>query len=139
MDRAGVFRFLDSCGLGVVSTLAADGAPQSALVGMAVTPELEIIFDTVERSRKFGNLMRDPRASLVAGWQGETTVQLEGMARQISSTELGRYHEVYFKKFPDGPVRLKWEGIAYFVIAPRWIRDSDYGQSPPEIVELTLP
>ena len=136
MDRPGVFRFLDSCTLGVVSTLAADGAPQSALVGIAVTPELEIVFDTVEKSRKFGNLMRDARASLVAGWQGEVTVQLEGTARRISSTELGPYHETYFRKFPDGPARLKWEGIAYFVIAPRWLRYSDYNQSPAEISEF---
>jgi len=136
LDRAGILRFLDSCGLGVVSTLAADGAPQSALVGIAVTPELEIIFDTVERSPKFGNLMRDGRASLVAGWQGEVTVQLEGTARRISSTKLGPYHEVYFKKFPDGPARLKWEGITYFVIVPRWIRYSDYNQSPAEVVEF---
>ena len=138
MDRAGVLRFLDSCSLGVVSTLAADGAPQSALVGMAVTPELEIVFDTVEKSRKFANLMRDARVSLVVGWQGETTVQLEGTAQRISSTDLGPYHEVYFRKFPDGPARLKWEGIAYVVIRPRWIRYSDYGQSPPEIVEFKL-
>jgi len=136
VDRGGVFRFLDTCSLGVVSTLGADGAPQSALVGIAVTPGLEIIFDTVEKSRKFGNLMRDPRASLVAGWQSETTVQLEGVARRISSTELGPYHEVYFRKFPDGPARLKWVGIAYFVIAPRWARYSDYNQSLAEIAEF---
>ncbi|HSC44853.1 MAG TPA: pyridoxamine 5'-phosphate oxidase family protein [Candidatus Acidoferrum sp.] len=136
MDRGGVFRFLDSCSLGVVSTLGLGGAPQAALVGIAVTQELEIIFDTVEKSRKFANLVRDPRVALVAGWQGEITVQLEGVSRRISSTELGPYHEVYFKKFPDGPARLQWEGIAYFVIAPRWIRYSDYDQSPPEIVEF---
>ena len=136
MDRAGVFQFLDTCTLGVVSTLAADGAPQSALVGIAVTPELEIIFDTVEKSRKFANLMRDPRASLVAGWQGEVTVQLEGTARRISSTELGPYHAAYFKKFADGPSRLKWAGIAYFVITPHWVRYSDYNQSPPELVDF---
>jgi hypothetical protein len=29
--------------------------PQSALVGIAITPELEIIFDLVEKSRKFAN------------------------------------------------------------------------------------
>ena len=139
MDRTGVYRFMDSCSLGVVSTLGADGAPQSALVGIAVTPELEVVFDTVEKSRKFANLMRDARISLVAGWQGEVTMQLEGVARRISSTELGPYHEVYFRKFVDGPGRLQWEGIAYFVIAPRWVRYSDYNQSPPEIMEIRIP
>jgi pyridoxamine 5'-phosphate oxidase-like protein len=138
VDSARVFRFLDACSLGVVSTLGPAGEPQSALVGIAVTPQLEIIFDTVEKSRKFGNLMRDGRAALVAGWQGEITVQLEGTTRRISSTELGPYHETYFRKFSDGPARLKWEGIAYFVITPRWLRYSNYNQSPPEIVEFNL-
>ncbi len=40
------------------------GAPQSALVGIAITPELEIIFDLVEKSRKFANIARDPRVAL---------------------------------------------------------------------------
>ena len=70
----GIAQFLDSCNLGVLSTIA--GAPESALAGIAVTMELEVAFDTVERSRKFANLMRDPRVSLAAGWRCEVTVQL---------------------------------------------------------------
>lgn len=137
LDRLALFQFLDTCSLAVVSTLGPNGAPQSALVGVAVTPDLEMVFDTVAKSRKFANLRRDSRVSLVAGWQGEITVQYEGTARQISSSELGPYHQVYFRKFPDGPARLKWEGIAYFVLTPRWIRYNDYNQSPPKIVEFT--
>ena len=91
----------------MVSALGPDGAPQSALVGIAATPELEIVFDTVEKSRKFGNLAPDPRVAFAIGWQGEITVQYEGVARQISSTELGAYHDTYFLKFTDGPARLK--------------------------------
>jgi len=70
MDKQLLFEFLDGCGLGVVSTLGADGAPQAALVGIAVTPELEIVFDTVEKSRKFANIARDPRVAFAIGWQG---------------------------------------------------------------------
>ena len=136
MNKQLLFEFLDGCGLGVVSTLGPDGAPQSALVGIAVTPELEIVFDTVGKSRKFANIARDPRVAFAIGWQGEITVQYEGVARQISSTELGTYHEIYFRRFTDGPSRLKWEGITYYVVAPKWIRYSDYNQSAPEIVEL---
>ena len=138
MDKQRLFQFLDSCGLGVLSSLGSDGAPQSALVGIAVTQELEIVFDTVAKSRKFANIARDPRVAFVAGWQGEVTVQYEGIARLISSMELGPYHEIYFRKFPDGPARLKWEGITYYVVTPKWIRYSDYNQSPPEIVEFSF-
>jgi len=136
MDRAGIYEFLDTSSLGVLSTIGPDGAPQSALVGVAVTPDLEIVFDTVAKSRKFANLSRDPRASFVIGWQGEITVQYQGAARRISSTELGPYHECYYRKFPDGPARLRWEGITYYVMSPRWIRYSDYNQTPPEITEF---
>jgi uncharacterized protein YhbP (UPF0306 family) len=136
MDKQELFKFLDTCGLGVLSSLGPMGAPQSALVGIAITPELEIIFDTMEKSRKFRNIARDPRVAFVIGWQGEVTVQYEGVARRISATELGPYHETYFRKFPDGPTRLKWEGITYYVVRPNWIRYSDYNQSPSEIVEF---
>lgn len=100
--------------------------------------ELEVAFDTVERSRKFANLMRDPRVSLAAGWRGEVTVQLVRQSAAHSSTELGPYREIYFRKFPDGPARLKREGKSYFVITPRSIRYSDFKQSPPEIVEFSF-
>ncbi|SRR6266404_1657895 len=136
MDKQLLFQFLSGCSLGVLSSLGPNGAPQSALVGIAVTPELELVFDTVEKSRKFGNIGRDPRVAFVIGWQGEITVQYEGAARQISSTELGPYHQIYFRKFTDGPSRLKWEGITYYVVTPKWIRYSDYNQTPAEIIEF---
>jgi hypothetical protein len=45
------------------------GTLQWALVGIAITPELEIIFDLVEKSRKFANIARDPRVAFLLGWQ----------------------------------------------------------------------
>jgi len=44
-------------------------APQSALAGIAITPELEIIFDLVEKSRKFANIARDPPVAFLMAWQ----------------------------------------------------------------------
>jgi len=83
-------------------------------------------------------LAGDARAALLIGWEGETTVQFEGVARQISSTELGNYHDNYFRAFPDGAARLKWKGITYYVVSPKWIRYSDFHQSPPEIEEFVF-
>ena len=62
--------FIASCDFAVVSYLSPEGAPQSAVVGIAVTPELEIIFDTVASSRKYRNLKARPRCSIVM-WTGE--------------------------------------------------------------------
>jgi pyridoxine/pyridoxamine 5'-phosphate oxidase len=122
--------------LGVVSSIGPDGTPQSALVGIATTPDIEIILDTGKSSRKYGNLVARPRCSLVVGWTGEQTVQLEGMAEELEGAELDRLRPAYFAAWPDGPARLSWPGITYFVIRPRWIRYSDFAQTPPLIVEL---
>lgn len=49
--------------LAVLSTVTDSGQPQAALMGMAVTPPLEIIFDTVKSSRKYPNLKKNPRVA----------------------------------------------------------------------------
>jgi PPOX class probable F420-dependent enzyme len=73
-----VVAFLREQRYGVVSSIADDGSPQSAVVGIGVGDDCEIVFDTLGTSRKAQNLRRDPRASLVV-WAGERTVQLEGV------------------------------------------------------------
>ena len=123
---------------GVVSSLSSQGSPQSALVGIAVTPELEIVFDTVKSSRKYPNLIQRPSCSVVVGWNGEQTAQMDGTAFEPKDLELRRYQDVYFATWPDGPERLSWPGIAYFVVRPKWIRYSDYDQTPPQIEEITF-
>jgi hypothetical protein len=142
MTKAGLFTFMAGHKLGVLGTISPEGAPQSALVGIAVTRELEIIFDTVASSRKYANLLANPAASFVIGLgdrsTGEVTVQFEGQAFQPTGAELARYQQVYFAAWPDGPDRLSWPGIAYFVVRPKWIRYSDFDQRPPLIEELSF-
>src|SRR5262249_12351149 len=72
MNRAELLGFLRRYKLCVQSSVGADGAPQCAVVGYAVTDELEIVFDTVGTTRKMRNLRRDPRIALVVGWDEET-------------------------------------------------------------------
>ncbi len=136
MERGTIYEFMKQRRLGVVSSISADGEPQSALVGIAVTPQLEIVFDTVKTSRKYRNLVANAACSFVIGWDGEETVQLEGKASQPAGAELERYQAIYFSVWPDGPARLSWPGIAYFVVTPTWIRYSDYERDPAVIEEL---
>lgn len=138
MTSADLFTFIARQKLGVLGTISPDGAPQSALVGIAVTKELEIIFDTLDSSRKYRNLMANPAASFAIGWEGEVTLQYEGAAIVPASDELRRYKQVYFAAWPDCRSHEDWAGIAYFVIRPRWIRYSDYDQRPPLIEEFLL-
>lgn len=136
MTHADLYHFLSRCKLGVLSTITDSHLPQSALVGIAVTPDLEVIFDTVKSSRKYPNLARQPACSFVMGWMGEQTVQYEGEAEALRGPELKRCQDVYFKAWPDGPERLTWPGIVYFVVRPRWIRYSDFDQNPPFMHEF---
>lgn len=139
MNIADIYEFIAKQKLGVVGSIGADGSPQSALVGIAVSSELEIIFDTVKSSRKFQNLIVNPRCSFVVGWAGETTVQYEGHARLPEGRELARYQQIYFTAWPDGPSRLTWPGITHFVMRPTWLRYSDFDKNPPLIQEFTFP
>lgn len=133
MAKDRILGFMSEQKLGVLSSVSPEGASQCALVGIAVTPEFEIIFDTVNSSRKFRNLVANPRCSFVVGWAGEVTVQFEGEAHQPAGESLVHYQQIYFTRWPDGPSRLNWPGITYFVVRPKWIRYSDFDQSPPLI------
>jgi hypothetical protein len=137
MTEFDVYAFIAKYKLGVLGTIGLDGKPQS---GIATTPQLEVIFDTVKSSRKYPNLIARPACSFViGGWDtAEQTVQYEGEAAELKPPELERYQETYFKVWADGPTRITWPGIVYFVVRPRWIRYSDFDQSPPLVSEFTF-
>jgi pyridoxine/pyridoxamine 5'-phosphate oxidase len=122
--------------LGVLGTVW-EGTPQSALVGIAVTPKLEVIFDTVSSSRKFRNLISNASCSFVIGWSGEQTVQYEGKAEQLLTPQLEKYCEIYFQVWPECRAHLAWAGITYFLVRPTWIRYSDFDQKPALINEFS--
>lgn len=139
MTRPDLIRFLQRQRLAVVSSLAPDGAPQSAVVGIATSDGGEIVFDTLGTTRKARNLRRDPRASL-AVWEGERTLQVEGLCDEPAGPERDRLREVYFAGYPDGRDRLAWPHLTHFRLRPLWARYSDFTVSPePLIVELDFP
>jgi hypothetical protein len=139
VNVADLYSFMTRFRYGVVSSATVDGSPQSALVGIAVTPQLEIVFDTLNTSRKYRNLVARPSCSFVVGWSGEQTVQFDGVASLPVDEELRRYQEVYFGVWLDGPARMTWPGIAYFVVRPKWIRYSDFDQNPPLVEAMRTP
>lgn len=130
--------FLRRHKLAVVATVSSQNAPQAAVVGVAITDELELIFDTTQSTRKAVNLRRDGRVAAVIGWDEEQTVQLEGVADEPVGAELDALQRRYFEAHPDGRERLASPGITYFRVRPRWIRYSDFRGPAPAIEELDL-
>jgi general stress protein 26 len=136
MDRAELLAFLRSHRLGVLATVSPAGEPECAVVGIAVTDDLEIVFDTLGNTRKVANLRKSPKIAFVIGWDEEITVQYEGVADEPQEAELERLREVYFIVYPDGRERQKWPGITYFRVRPTWARYSDFN-APGRIIEFT--
>jgi PPOX class probable F420-dependent enzyme len=118
--------FVRQRGLAVIATRGQDGAPQAALVGVAATDQAEIVFDTTRSSRKFRNIVADPRVALVVGLDDEVTVQVAGVADLPLGEELRRCADAYFAQYPDGRERAKDPDIVHFRVRLTWLRYSDY-------------
>ncbi len=126
-DKKKLLTFIRAHGLGVVSTVSAAGAPESALVNIAVTDDLELVFYALQTTRKCANLRRDPRIAAVIGWDDETSLQYEGIADEPRDEELERIKWVYRDARPDAGVQMVWPGLTYFRVRPKWCRFSYYG------------
>ena len=140
ITTADVLAFLRKHRLAVQASRSPGESVQAALVGIAVTDSLEIVFDTLTSTRKTQNLRRSPHIALViGGWsdRDERTVQYEGIADEPTGVELDRVKSAYFATWPDGPSRANWPGLTYIRVRPTWIRYSDFGQDPPLIVEFS--
>jgi general stress protein 26 len=142
ISTVAVLAFLRSHHHAVLASVAAQGEPQSALVEVALTDRLEIVFDTLNDTRKYANILADPRTSLViGGWTegDERTVQYQGIADIPEGEELQRLQSVYFDVFPESRARLEWPNIVYVRLRPTWIRYCDYNSQPPLIEEIDFP
>ena len=139
MTRAELLRALRAERHAIVASVSADGGPQAAVVGVVVSDELEIFFDTLDVTHKAVNLRARPRAAVVIGSVAagaQVTVQIEGVADEPRGADLERLKALYFERFMDGPARQAWRGIIYVRLRLTWVRFSDYGANPPRIVEL---
>ena len=123
----------------VQTSVSSSGSPQAAVVGIAVTDDLCLIFDTLDTTRKARNLRKNQAIAFVTGGLAEgeeCTIQYEGLADEPEGDELRLLKRIYFDKFPDGPERERWPGILYMRVRPAWIRYSNFSNTPLEIVEF---
>jgi pyridoxine/pyridoxamine 5'-phosphate oxidase len=126
VNRAELIAFLRRHRYAVQASTTAEAGPQAAVIGIAVSEALEIVFDTLSTSRKAQNLRKNSRIALVVGWDEEQTVQLEGTADEPTGDELLRLKRAYFDAFPDGPEREQWPDITYVRVRVTWARYSDF-------------
>jgi len=106
-----VQELLNSQRLAVLATLMSDqlGRPYSNLIAFATTDDLkEILFATTRATRKFSNLIEDPRVSLLIDNRsnqetdfGEASaVTVLGTAGEVLGSERKSYLQLFLKKHP---------------------------------------
>jgi len=139
MTREQLLTFMRSEKYAVQTSVSGDRIPQAAVVGIAVSETFEIVFDTLDSSRKARNLRANPAVAFVIGGTrdgDERTVQCEGTADEPTGAELERLQAIYFARFPEGRDRQSWPGLIYVRVKPTWIRYSDFNAQPPRIIEF---
>jgi hypothetical protein len=138
MTRHDLLDFMRSERFVVQASVSTTHAAQAAVVGIAVSDEFEIVFDTLTDSRKATNLRVNPSVAFVIGGRDgeERTVQYEGVADMPTGDELLRVRDIYFGVFPDGRERLTWPGLIHVRVKPTWIRYSSYNAQPPLVLEF---
>jgi hypothetical protein len=128
LTRKEAVDFLSGASLAAISTVSKDGSPEAAVINIAVNQDLELIFETIQTTRKCVNLRRDPRVAIVA-WRGDETLQYEGIADEPDRADLSPLLEIYFAAQPAALGHTAWPGLTYFRVRPRWLRLSRYGRS----------
>lgn len=118
IEKKVLFEFIRTRGSGVVSTTSASGAPEAALVNIAVTENLELIFYALQTTRKCINLRRDPRIAVVVGRDDENTLQYEGGVDEPRDEELTRLKKTYRASRPNVEFQMEWPGLTYFRVRP---------------------
>jgi hypothetical protein len=139
MTPQALLGFLRAHRLAVQASVSPTEGPQAAVVGFGISDQFEIVFDTLDSSRKAQNLRQNPKIALVIGGVvagEERTAQYEGIADEPTGHELEQLRQVYYTAYPDGPSRLSWPGLIYVRVRPTWVRYSDYTTEPPLIVEF---
>lgn len=127
MTKKELIAYISARDFAVIATRGED-FPESACIQFG-NDGLTLIFDTNKNSRKFQNIQKSPKVSLVIGWEQERTVQYEGIATRLSGEELFRLKKVYFAK---SAYAQQWENeeTVYFKVEPVWIRFSDLNKTP---------
>lgn len=126
MTKQFLYDFISRSKYAVLATVNEDNEPEAATVGIAANEDLYIIFDTLDTSRKFRNLLSNPKTALVITI-GEETIQYEGQALlHMPAGDTDAMLGIYLAAFPDGRKRQSDPSTVYFTVKPEWIRFSSF-------------
>jgi hypothetical protein len=135
--RQRLLAFLGRHDLAALATVAADRAvPACAIVEIAVTDGLEIVFGTPDTTRKYRNLQANPHVALMIGWNSATgSMQYEGMAEEIAAGRLDAWLPRLGGSDADRVRFATPPGQRFFVVRPTWIRFFDVDRTDEVVID----
>lgn len=135
--RSRIAAFLATRLHGVISTVHADGSVESALVAISNAPDdVSITFATLDSTRKFSNIVRDPRVAFVVTDDESIEVQFEGRARVTEGHEREQCKNMHVTKNPRAAKHANVPGQQFISVEPTWIRYTDRTNDPHVSEEL---
>ncbi len=139
-DTERILAFIKEQRLAVISTVDTErGKPEAACIAFAEKDNLDLIFGTLNTSRKYKNLESNQNVSFVIGWSDEFgTVQYEGVATELSGEEASVHGKIMADKNENARAFLTKENQRYFLVRPTWIRFVDKSQKPEEKLEMSF-
>ena len=136
-EKQTILNFIKNKKLTVISTINKNNKPESSVVAFSETNNLEIIFGTLNITRKYANLQNNKSVSLVIGWDEENiTVQYEGYAIEAKHEEHDICRDIHLKKNPSSKKYAYDDKQRYFKITPKWVRYSNLSKG--DIFEIKI-
>ena len=120
----------------ILSTASAAGKPESAVLAYVVKDDLTLILNTEGNTRKVSHILSNPQVSIIVGSQmNSPSLQIDGTAKILDNQESAAAQDFTISVHPEAKNYLSDTG-KFIAITPSWIRWSNFGVDPAEIVEF---
>lgn len=135
--KAELGAWLDAQVLCTIGTIDEEGYPNGATVAFSHDEALDFVIITDGSSRKAHNMRHDKKVSLtITNENDRYTVQLEGVARELSWREFAPYEAHHYAKLPFSLPFKDIPGQVPFVITPVRVRFGDVSVRPWEFTDV---
>ena len=119
-----ILEYLKDEHLSVLTTADINGQPEAATMAFSETENLELIFSTSNKTRKYKNLQENKKVAVVIGMRFDPfiTVQYEGTAREATGEELDRVKKIHTTKNEESKKYADDPNNRFFIVSPNWAR-----------------
>jgi hypothetical protein len=122
--------------IATLATASPEIQPQAAPMRYAVTDDFEIVMGTLQTSRKYANLQRNPKVAVLV-WDSLFSIQIDGIFDQPGGLDLERLRDFFANEQPlEARIRAGRPAHLFFRIRPLWARYSDFMYEPGRVLTL---